>query len=304
MSLTDLVQINNLMAENKVLKARVSELEKNISDLGFTELTQANASLSELNKEITLAEKKLNDTLARAEAAYNSSFRAGVLCEKARNTKELSHIFKRMGVVNRFSNSPILNLEDYYKWEAAFDAAKRERKRKENNNPQGGDFENHSAPQSTDQEMTTEPYVHYLLSTKSDSAFETIVEFSYSINEKLNNTIPITMLEPSVYIISSALCVWAEQFLKQEREWSIECIDMLSAEFGNRADALKETMLSAAGTVRSAIINLDREHAVTEFSTILMKLLMVEKNISVSSCIPPLLISFSASYITNMQHCV
>ena len=112
------------------------------------------------------------------------------------------------------------------------------------------------------------------------------------------------MLEPSVYIISSALCVWAEQFLKQEREWSIECIDMLSAEFGNRADALKETMLSAAGTVRSAIINLDREHAVTEFSTILMKLLMVEKNISVSSCIPPLLISFSASYITNMQHCV
>ena len=154
------------------------------------------------------------------------------------------------------------------------------------------------------QKLASEPNVHYLFVTKSDSAFETILEFAYSIFDKVNRFLPNSMLDPAVYIISSALCTWAELFLKQKKDWSDEIIEMLAADYGDRADALKEAMLSAADTVRSLLCNLDMGSAMPEFASVLKKLLMIDDDAIAGANLYTTVISFSTSYITNMKHCV
>lgn len=304
MPFIDLFKNNNTKAQNEALQARVSELEQKLSDLGYTEYTQAQVALDKLNNEIASASKKLSETLAQAEDAYNSSFRAGILYEKAQNNKEWSRVFQRMGLRNRYSNSPILTLEDYYKWEAEDTAVRRERQKKGKNEADNCGSIEQVDLQTPLQKLASEPNVHYLFVTKSDSAFETILEFAYSIFDKVNRFLPNSMLDPAVYIISSALCTWAELFLKQKKDWSDEIIEMLAADYGDRADALKEAMLSAADTVRSLLCNLDMGSAMPEFASVLKKLLMIDDDAIAGANLYPTVISFSTSYITNMKHCV
>ena len=46
MSFFDLFRINKIKDENSALKARINVLEKNLSDLGFTEYAQTNPLFS------------------------------------------------------------------------------------------------------------------------------------------------------------------------------------------------------------------------------------------------------------------
>lgn len=83
------------------------------------------------NEAIAAEIVRLNDALTKAKAENESSFRAGVLSERKKNEAEIAHIFKTMGLKNLYSNTPILTREDYYKWEADAEAARKERERKE-----------------------------------------------------------------------------------------------------------------------------------------------------------------------------
>lgn len=93
MSFTDLFRVKKIKAENEQLKAKMSALEKNLSDLGFTEYEQTKAAIDRLNTDIssstTILERLREQIDLSRQEAENNEKRSATAVRKLSKSKEI-----------------------------------------------------------------------------------------------------------------------------------------------------------------------------------------------------------------------
>ena len=93
MSFADLFRVKKIKAENEQLKAKMSALEKNLSDLGFTEYEQTKAAIDRLNTDIssstTILERLREQIDLSRQEAENNEKRSATAVRKLSKSKEI-----------------------------------------------------------------------------------------------------------------------------------------------------------------------------------------------------------------------
>lgn len=108
MSFFDIFKIDKIKEENKRLNIRVSYLEKQLSDLGFTEYEQTKNAIDSMNKEIAEADITISKLKTQIEAlnvdAENTEKKLSSSVKKLKRSKEIYFRLNHFNIIQIVRN--------------------------------------------------------------------------------------------------------------------------------------------------------------------------------------------------------